>query len=117
MFLLVAVGTHDLTHLFLVPPLFAFDFGHLDPGGRGGEILGFLGASLVLILLLILVFSGLMGRLRLLNGSRRGAHSPGFVTAMIFHYSLGLDFVHGGVSKSTSLEDLYIGLSYIRTRS
>ena len=114
---LVAVIILDLPWvLFPSPSFLVSDLNRID--FRGRNISGFPGISLVSMLLLFVIFSSLIGRFGI-GGSRCGSGGGTFTSGFIpaTHYSLGLDFVHGGVSGSVSSEDLYISLSYIRTRS
>ena len=70
------------------------------------------------MLLLLFVHSSLIERLGVGESGRRsrgGTLTSGFILAT--HRSLGLDFISGGVSGSIPSEDLYIRLSYIKTRS
>ena len=80
-------------------------------GSRGGVF------SLSFMLFLFFVLPGLIGRLEILGASKHRNLGFGFVPAMIFHCSLGLDFVCGGVERSISLGDLLVSLPYIRTWS
>ena len=69
------------------------------------------------MLLLLFVLSSLIGRLeigRSGRGSGGGTLTSGFIPAT--HCSLGLDFVSVDVSGMIPSEDLYISLSYVRTR-
>ena len=112
----VTVVTCNLSNILLSP---ATDFCPIDSNGRVWKIFGFPKVPLVLMLLLYLILFGLIGRLRILSGSRRrrgdGTLSSEFVLAI--HRSLGLDFVRDSLSRSTPLEDLYISFSYVGTWS
>ena len=81
----------------------------VDSSGQDGILLGFM-------LLLLLIFPNLIGRLRILGRSGYKSLSLRFDPTMIFHCSLGLDFVYGSMGQSIPLGDLFVGLSYIRTR-
>ena len=107
MSLFVIVIIHDLTYVFFLLSIVT-DLCVIDSCGRDRIPLGF-------VLLLLLVFSGLIGRLRILNKSKYGSFSLGFVFAMIFYRSLSLDFVCTRVSRSIPSGDLLIGLSYVGT--
>ena len=70
------------------------------------------------MLLLLFVLSSLIGRLGIGGSGRRsggGTLTSEFIPAT--HRSLGLDFVSDGVSGLVPSEDLYISLSYVKTRS
>ena len=112
----VTVVIHDLTCiLFLLFPLFLIsDLGCVDFGSRGGRIPKFSGVPFILMLLLLLVFPSLIRRLGLWGGS------GGLKSLRVFstiHHSLGPNFVHGCVSRSTLSENLYVSFSHVRTRS
>ena len=117
MSLLIAVETRDLACVLCVPsPPLGSDPRRIDYGGRGSRVFfGFPRILLGFIVLLFFVFSGLIGRLRILSGSGHGSLSLGFIPAS--HRPLCLDFVRGGVSGSTSSEDLGISFSHVKTRS
>ena len=68
------------------------------------------------MLLFHLILLGFIKRLGILGKSKHGCLIPGFVSAMIFHHSLDLNFMYGGISRSTSSKDLLISLLYIKTR-
>ena len=59
----------------------------------------------MLLLFLILPELIFVGK-KFLNGDRHKCLISEFVLAMIFHHFLGLNFVCGGVSESTSSKDL-----------
>ena len=102
----VTVVTSDLIcdPLLLLLPLFLVsDLGRVDSGGGSGRISRFSGVPLVLILLLLFIFPSLIGRLGLRGGSG-SLRSLGVLS--VGHRSLVLNFVRGGVSGSTSSEDL-----------
>ena len=108
----VIVVIRDLTYVFR---LLATNFWLVDFSGRSGGILGFSGLLLVVIQLLLLVFFGLIGRLGTLGGSGRGGlKSLGIIPAI--HRLLRLNLVGSGMSRSTSLEDLYMSFLYVKTR-
>ena len=113
----VAVITCDLA--WVLPLSFSFlisDLGHVDSRGQG--VSGFPGIPLVSMLFLFFVLSSFIRRLGIGgsgHGSRGGTLTSEFISAT--HRSLGLDFVSGGVSESIPSEDLYISLSYVKTRS
>ena len=109
MFFFVTVVIRDLTYVFLLPPMVT-DLRLIDSSGQGGIPLGF-------VLFLLLIFPNLIGKLGILGRSRYGNLSLGFVPMMIFHCSLSLNFVCSGMCRLISLEDLLIGLLYVRTRS
>ena len=109
MSLFITVVIRDLTYILLLCSMVT-GFRLLDSDGRGGILLGF-------VLLLFLVFSGLIKRLGILGRSGYGSLSLRFVLAIIFHHSLGLNFVYSGVGRSIPSKDLLISLLYIRTRS
>ena len=109
MSLSITVVTRDLTYILFLPSLVT-DLRLVDSGDRGGILLGF-------VLLLVLVLPGLIGRLGILGRSRYRSLSLGFVPTMMFHRSLSLDFVCGGVGRSIPSGDLLVGLSYVGTRS
>ena len=114
MSLLVVIETRDLTHVFFVP-VFLFtltDLGLVDSKGWGGRIFGFLRIFLVSMMPLFLILSSLIGKLELLNRNE-GLKSLGVISAAC---ALHLDLVRSGVNRLTSLEDLEISLSHIRTR-
>ena len=111
----VAVIIRDLAWVLLLSPSFLVsDLGHVDFGSRG--VSGFSGIPLVSMLLLLLVFSSLIGRLGI-GGSGCKSGGGTFTSFFATYRSLGLDFMRGGMSGSVPLEDLYISLSYVRTRS
>ena len=122
MSLLIAVETHDLAHVFLVPfPSLASNLCRIDSGGLGGGILEFLGIPLTLVIFLLFILPGFIRRLGILSksgyGSRCGAFSRwlGVISAMIFPRSLGLDLVRGGVSRSVPSETTQISFSHVGT--
>ena len=109
MSLFVTVVIQDLTYVLLLCSMFT-NFRFVDSGGRGRVLIDFL-------LLLLLFFPGLIGRLKILGGSRYRRLSFGFVPAITFHCSLGLDLVCVGMDRSIPLGDLLVGLLYIKTWS
>ena len=122
MSLLVAVETRNLTHVLLLSPLpFTSNLSYVDSGGQVGGILGFFGIFLVLSVLLLLILLAFIGRLGILSGSGGSGcgalKSLGVIPAMVFHRSLGLDFVRGGVSRSILSETTQISLPHIGTRA
>ena len=108
MSLFVIVVTRDLIYVLLCSVV--TDLRFVNSGGWGEIPLGF-------VLLLLLVFPGLIGRPGILGRSGYGSLSLRFVPAIIFHHSLGLDFVCGSVGRSISSGDLLVSFSYIKTRS
>ena len=80
---------------------------------RRRGIFGFLKIPLVPILLFLFILSSLIGRLGL--WSRSGGLRSLKVLSAVYRL-LGLNFVRNGVSRSTSLKDLYISLLHIKTR-
>ena len=118
MSLFVIVVTRDLTSVLLLP-FMVINLHLVDSGGRGRILLIFFLVTSALLLLLpnflgaLSVISALS--CHFLGGSRH--LSLGVDLAMIFHRSLGLDFVCGGVGRSILSGDLLVGLLYIRTRS
>ena len=105
----VTVVIRNLTYVFFL----CFVVNNLclvDSGGRGRVPLGF-------VLLLFFILPGLIGRPGIRDKSGYGNLGLGFVPAIIFHRSLGLDLVCGGVGRPISLGDLLVGLLYIKTRS
>ena len=109
----VTVVTGDLTCvplLLLLLLFFVSNLSRVDSGGRGGGISRFPGVLSILILLLFLFLPSLIGRLGLRDGSE-SFRSLEVLSAQ--HRSLGLNFVRGGMSGSTSSEDLYFNLSHI----
>ena len=89
------------------------DLGRVDSGGWGSRIPRILRIFFVSMLLLFLVLFELIRRLGILSWRERRALSPGFVSTI--YRSLGLDFVHNGVSRSTSLGDLLMSLLHVKT--
>ena len=118
MSLFVTVVTRDLTYVLLLRSVVT-DLRLVDSGGRGGVLLVPSSVPPALLLLLPSFFGALSVISALschfLGGSRH--LSLRVVPAMIFHRSLSLDFVCGGVRRSIFSGDLVIGLSYIRTWS
>ena len=108
MTLFVTVVTRDLTYVLLC--FVVIDLRLVNSGSRGGILLGF-------VLLLLLVLPGLIRRPGILGRSGYESLSLGFVPAMIFHHSLGLDLVCGGMGWSIPSKDLQVDLSYIKTWS
>ena len=119
--------THDLSHIFFVPPLLLVsDLSRIDSGGRDGEILAFFGIlgfpkiPFALPVLLLLSFFGFIKKLKILGRSGCGSEckapkSPGVIAAMIFNCSLGLDFVCDGMSRSIPSETTQISLLHVKT--
>ena len=104
----ITVVTRNLTYVLLFLSIVT-DFCFVDSGGWRKIPLGFM-------LFLLLVFSGLIGRLGILGRSRYRNLSLRSVPALVFHCSLSLDFVCGGVGQLILLGDLLVGLSYVKTR-
>ena len=116
-FFFVTVVTDDLIYVFFILlSLYTSTYLSIDSGGRSDRISGFPGISLVFILLLFFILPSLIGRLGILSGSGPKRLSPRFVSAMLLYCSLGLDFVRGGMSRSTSSGNLLISLPHIKTR-
>ena len=109
MSLSVTVVTRDLTYVLLLPSM-GTELRLVDSGGQSGISLSF-------VLLLLLVLPGLIERLGILGKSKYGSLSLGFVSAIIFYCFWSLDFVCNGMGRSILLGDLFVGLSYVGTRS
>ena len=112
----ITVVIYDLTYVPLLFFLFLLvsNFGRVDFGSRGSGIPGISIIPLVLMLLLLLVLPGFIGRHEILGGSRHG-ESLGVIPAI--HCSLGLDLVCGGMGRLIFLETILISLLYVGTRS
>ena len=106
----VTIIIHDLTYVFLLlfPFFLVSDLGRIVSGGRDGRI------PLVFMMLLLFVFLGLFGRLGF-RDRNEGLGSLNILPAV--YRFLCLNFMRGGVSGLTSLEDLYISFSHIETWS
>ena len=114
----IIVVTRDLTYVLYLP-FVVTDLRLVDSSGRNRLPLILFLVLPTLLLLLLSFFKALSG-ISALSGHFLGGSrylSLGVVPAMIFHCSLSLDFVCGGVRRLISLEDLLIGLSYVETRS
>ena len=115
MFLLIVVEIRNLTHVLFIPPPLASDFGRVDSSNRSGKILGFSKISLIFMLLLFLVISGLIRRLGILAGSgHKGLRSLGVIPAI--QRLLCLDLMSSGIGRSIPSETILVRLSYVKTR-
>ena len=97
--LYIRVIIRDLNYVFLPPPL-VIDLCCIESGGRIGRI------PLVFMLLSLLIFLGLIGRLRILDESEHRSFSLRFVPVIIFYCSLSLKLVCSNVGPPSSLENL-----------
>ena len=80
----------------------------VDSVGWGGIPLGF-------VLLLLFVLLDLIRRFEILGRTGYRSLGLGFVPAMIFYCSLGLDFVCNSMGWSIPSGDLLVGLLYLKT--
>ena len=123
MSLLIVVETHDLAHVLLVSSLLlGSEPRRVDSRGQVGGILGFFEIPPALVVLLLFILLGFIGRLGILGGNGCGSGcralgSLGVITAMIIQRFLSLDFVRGSVSQSIPLETTQISLSHVKTRA
>ena len=100
----IGVITQNLTYVFFL--LFVvIELYLINSGGRVGRI------PFVFMLLCLFLLPGIIRRLEIIIESL----SFGFVPAIIFHCSLSLDFVCGGMCWLASLGNLLIGLLYMET--
>lgn len=86
-------------------PLFVSKHVRVDSVSWGGRIPGILGISFVLIFLLLLVFPGLIRKLKILDGNRYGGLKSLEVISAIYH-SLGLDLVYNDMGRLIPLETI-----------
>ena len=103
----VAVIIRDLAWVLSLPSFFLFsDLNHVDSGGQSVFVSGFSGIPLISMLLLLFIFSSLLGRFgigRSGRGSGGGTlRSLGVILAI--YRPLCLDFMGGGMGRSISLE-------------
>lgn len=80
-------------------------------GGKFG------GISLVFLLFLFFILSGLIKKLGILGRSRRKSFkSLRFIPAMVFHHFLSLDLIYNDVGWLPCLKVMLIGFLYVKTR-
>ena len=115
----VAVITRDLAWVLLLSSSFLVsDLGPVDSGGRG--VSRFPGIPLVSMLLLLFILFTLIGRLRILGRSGCGSGSGTFRSLGVIpaiYRPFHLDFMGGGMGRSTSLEIAQISRSHVGTRA
>ena len=121
---LVTIETHNLTHVLLVPSFLVSELICINSGGRDGGIFGFSGIlrffriSFVSVVLFPFILLGFIRRLGILSGSgHRALRRLEVIPTMIFHHSLGLDFVRGVMGWSIPLKTTRISFLHIRTRA